>query len=64
MGKVIVATMILHNWLIDLKEPEDEYLNIAPIVIDDQNVEDTIADTQAINLRNSLNDYLVFNNNL
>ena len=64
MGKVIVATMILHNWLIDLKEPEDEYLNIAPIVIDVQNVEDTIADTQAINLRNSLNDYLVFNNNL
>jgi hypothetical protein len=58
MGKMIVVTMILHNWLIDLKEVEE--IEPTPFVIEDvQGHNDNINDAAAVNIRNLLKDYLI-----
>ena len=58
MGKVIVVSMILHNWLIDLNEVEE--VDPTPLVIDDiQENTNQINDAAAINARELLKQYLV-----
>jgi hypothetical protein len=59
MGKVIVVSMILHNWLIDLNEVEE--IDPTPMVIEDyqENNTNQINDEAALTAREMLKQYLV-----
>jgi hypothetical protein len=56
MAKIILASMIIHNWLIDLKEPEETLT--APLLIDDIETDRNNVDAVARDLRDSLKIYL------
>ena len=64
MGKVIVVSMILHNWLIDLNEVEE--VDPTPLVINNDIEANTnqINDEAAINARELLKQYLLLNTNI